>query len=139
MDQTVSAALYSAKRVHLGECGLPKIMIVDDDKTTVKLLRTLLELDGFDVSVSALGANVLQLAHETRPDIFLIDYHLSDTDGVHVIRALRADPTFATVPIIMASGLDVEDEARQAGATTFLVKPFEPDDLSRLFNTLIGY
>lgn len=113
-------------------------MIVDDDKTTVKLLRTLLELDGFDVSIAPLGAGVLAQALEVQPNLFLIDYHLSDMDGVEVIRTLRADPHFADAPIIMASGLDVEDEALKAGATMFLVKPFEPDALPTLFNQLIG-
>jgi DNA-binding response OmpR family regulator len=117
---------------------LAKVMIVDDDKTTVKLLRTLLELDGFDVSIVALGAEVLHQARKVRPDLFLIDFHLADIDGVEVINSLRADASFASSPIVMASGLDVETEALKAGATTFLVKPFEPDTLSVLFNQLIA-
>ena len=118
--------------------SLAKVMIVDDDKTTVKLLRTLLELDGFDVSIVPLGADVLHQARNVHPDIFLIDYHLTDTDGVEVISTLRGDPVFCNSPIVMASGLDVESEAMSAGATTFLVKPFEPDALSVLFNQLIA-
>jgi two-component system chemotaxis response regulator CheY len=125
--------------VHLNRrVAVAKVMIVDDDRTTVKLLRTLLELDGFDVSIVPLGSDVLQQARKERPDLFLIDYHLADIDGVEVIVSLRADPSFANSPIVMASGLDVETEARKAGATTFLVKPFEPDALSALFNQLIA-
>jgi DNA-binding response OmpR family regulator len=112
-------------------------MIVDDDRTTVRLLQTLLELDGFDVSVAPRGEDVLPLARTVRPDVFLMDYHLSDMNGVEVIRHLRADPTFARTPIVMVSGMDVEKEAIKAGATTFLVKPFEPDDLPGLFNRLM--
>lgn len=113
-------------------------MIVDDDRTTVKLLQTLLELDGFDVSVAGRGHDVVPLAENERPDIFLIDFHLSDIDGVYVIRDLRALPLFASTPIVMTSGLDVKDEAMAAGATTFVLKPFEPNDLSMLFNTLLA-
>lgn len=113
-------------------------MIVDDDRTTVKLLQTLLELDDFEVSAAPRGADVMPLAVKVQPQIFLIDYHLADMDGVEVIRALRESVDFATVPIVMTSGLDVEDEAMEAGASTFLIKPFEPTELPILFNRLIA-
>ena len=117
---------------------MAKVMIVDDDRTTVKLLQTLLELDGFEVAIAPRGADVLPMAHQTHPDIFLMDYHLTDMDGVDAIRQLRADEVFANTPIVMASGLDVQDEAMEAGATTFILKPFEPADLPGLFNSLIA-
>ena len=113
-------------------------MIVDDDRTTVKLLQTLLELDGYQVAVVGRGADVVPLAQQTAPDIFLMDYHLSDMDGVEVIRELRALSQFASTPIVMTSGLDVKDEALRAGANVFLVKPFEPDQLPSLFDALIA-
>jgi DNA-binding response OmpR family regulator len=117
---------------------LTKVMIVDDDRNTVKLLQTLLELDGFEISVAPRGMDVMPVAEQSMPDIFLMDYHLADMDGVDVIRQLRAHPTFAKTPIIMTSGLDVEDEALEAGANKFIVKPFEPGDLPGLFNSLIA-
>ncbi|RMF82059.1 MAG: response regulator [Chloroflexi bacterium] len=113
-------------------------MIVDDDRTTVKLLQTLLELEGFEVFVAGRGADVIPLAQDTMPDIFLMDYHLSDVDGVEIVRALRASDLFATTPIVVTSGLDVEDEVREAGATDFKLKPFEPEELSALFKDLIA-
>lgn len=112
-------------------------MLVDDDRTTVKLLQTLLELDGFDVNVAMRGADVLPLAEQNGPDLVFMDYHLSDMDGVTVLRSLRETPAFAALPIVMTSGLDVEEEAIAAGATTFILKPFEPDDLPVLFNRLL--
>jgi DNA-binding response OmpR family regulator len=120
---------------------LTKVMIVDDDRTTVKLLQTLLELDGYTVEVAPRGGDVLPIAEKFQPDIFLMDYHLSDMDGVEVLRDLRggaAGGVFVKTPIVMTSGLDVEDEVMAAGANAFLVKPFEPDDLPTLFNKLIA-
>lgn len=117
---------------------MTKIMLVDDDRTTVKLLQTLLELDGFEISVAGRGADVMGIALASTPQLFMIDYHLSDMDGVEVIRELRESPQFANTPIVMTSGLDVEDEALEAGANTFLVKPFEPEELPALFNDLIA-
>ena len=117
---------------------MPKVMIVDDDQTTVMLLQTLLELDGFDVTSVANGGDVVEAADKEKPDIFLMDYHLADMDGVEVLRDLRAGGPFANTPIVMASGLDVEDEVMKAGANAFLVKPFEPDELPKLFNKLLN-
>ncbi len=117
---------------------MPKVMIVDDDRNTVKLLQTLLELDGFVVVVAGRGADVMPIAEQAKPDIFLMDYHLADMDGVDVVRQLRLTDTFATIPIVMASGLDVEDEAKAAGVNFFMIKPFEPGDLAPLFNKLLG-
>ncbi len=116
---------------------MTRVMLVDDDRTTVKLLQTLLELDGFEVHVVGRGADVMPLAEKVNPHIFLMDYHLSDVDGVEILRDLRASTQFAKTPVIMTSGLDVEDEVMEAGASKFLVKPFEPDELPQLFNRLI--
>lgn len=115
-----------------------KVLIVDDDRNTVKLLQTLLELDGFDVATAPRGADVIPTAEQTNPDIFLMDYHLSDMDGVDVVRELRVHPTFSNTPIVMTSGLDVEDEVIEAGANKFIIKPFEPGDLPIIFNSLIA-
>jgi DNA-binding response OmpR family regulator len=119
---------------------LPKVMIVDDDLTTVKLVQMLLEMDGFEVSVSARGGDVIPLAVKVQPDLFLMDYHLADMDGVTILRDMRAGAAggaFVNTPVVVTSGLDVEDEVMEAGADAFLVKPFEPSDLGPLFNRLI--
>lgn len=117
---------------------MPRILIVDDDRTTVSLLQTLLEMDGFDVVTAVNGQMALQAADSTLPDVFLVDYHLSDMDGIELVGHLRSDSRFAQVPIVMASGLDKEDDALSAGANAFLIKPFEPDDLADLFFNLLG-
>jgi DNA-binding response OmpR family regulator len=113
-------------------------MIVDDDRTTVKLIQTLLELDGFEVSVAGRGMDVMPLATKVKPDVFLMDYHLSDMHGIDILRELRASAEFATTPVVVASGMDVSEEVLSAGANYFLTKPFEPDELTPLFNKLIG-
>lgn len=113
-------------------------MIVDDDTVTVSLLETLLELDGFTVLVARRGADVLPKMAEDKPDVMMIDYHLTDTEGVEVIKDVRAHPDFKDIPIVMASGMDMSTEAMAAGANEFLIKPFEPSELPELFNRLIS-
>jgi len=112
-------------------------MIVDNERATASLIQTLLELDGFEVSIVGRGAQVAERARQNPPDVFLLDYRLDDIEGTEVTRRLRAMPEFSHTPIILSSGLNVEDEAYAAGASLFLIKPFEPSELSGILNRLI--
>lgn len=116
---------------------MAKVMLVDDDRTTIKLIQTLLELDGFEVATAVSGGASLPLAESFHPDVVLLDYHLTDMTGIDVVRELRANG-FADLPIIITSGLDVSYETINAGANQFLLKPFEPDELPNLLRQLIG-
>ena len=117
---------------------MAKVMIIEDDQTTIRMLRILLEdVYGHNLQFSRTGADALTQAEANPPDLFLVDYRLLDTDGITLIRRIRTLPRFATTPIIMASGMDVEDQAIAAGATRFLIKPYEPDMLPTLLNELI--
>jgi DNA-binding response OmpR family regulator len=112
-------------------------MIVDDDHTMVSLLETLLKLEGFEVVVCPRGNEVLEKARAEEPDLFMMDYNLTDIDGVELVKRLRSDPDFGDKPIVIASGMNVEMEVERAGADAFLTKPFEPGKLAGLFTNLI--
>lgn len=108
---------------------MTRVMIVDDEVEMSRLLKMLLELEGFIVDTSLSGTLAMEKAMAEAPDVFMIDYHLQDMSGDTLIRQLRAIETFAHAPIIVASGRDVEPEVKRAGATEFMLKPFEPDAL----------
>ncbi|MBL8133470.1 MAG: response regulator [Anaerolineae bacterium] len=117
---------------------MAKVMIIEDDQTSIRLLRILLEeVYGYALVFARTGADALTQAPTNNPDLFLVDYRLSDTDGITLIRKLRGMPEFATTPIIMASGMDVEEQALAAGASRFLIKPYEPSALATLFQELM--
>lgn len=116
---------------------MPRVLIVDDDRTTVGLLETLLQLDGFEVASAPDSATASDKASQFNPDAFLIDYHLADCDGTEFVEALRADASFSQTPIIMASGLERETEALAAGANVFLPKPFDPLELIALLKGMV--
>jgi CheY-like chemotaxis protein len=116
---------------------MAKVMLVDDDRTTIKLLQTLLELDGFEVSTAVSGSASFQVAETFQPDVVLLDYHLTDMTGTDVVQHLRTNG-FEDLPIIITSGLDVSEQVLRAGANRFLLKPFEPDELPHLLRELIG-
>lgn len=111
-------------------------MIVDDDRSMTALLKTLLELDGYEAHIVGRGADVIPMAERVRPHAIILDYFLVDMQGVQVIHMLRSHNDFQSIPIIVASGMNVEHEVMEAGATVFLGKPYEPLDLSRLLDTL---
>lgn len=120
-----------------GESNLPKIMIVDDDANSTSLLKTLLEMDGFEVMIVLRGLEVIPKAEHFQPDVVIVDYHLNDISGIEVIHQLRGSKAFAHLPIVMASGRDVGKEARAAGADMFLVKPYDPGQLTDHLMTLL--
>lgn len=113
-------------------------MIVDDDRTTVQLLKTLLELDGFEVDLAGDAETAHQKAGEIAPDVFLVDYHLAEMDGTDFVRQLRETTRFGATPVIMTSGLNRTTEAMAAGANEFLIKPFDPGDLVAMLRKMLA-
>lgn len=109
-----------------------RILIVDDDRTMSTLLKTLLELDNFEVMTVIRGGDAMNRAAQFQPNAFIIDYNLHDMDGTDLVRELRSLPTFANALIIIASGMDKEQESLDSGANRFLLKPYDPDTLSKL-------
>jgi two-component system phosphate regulon response regulator PhoB len=104
-------------------------MIVDDEIEMSRLLKMLLELEGFSVETAPTGEGALAKLAVQTPHILMVDYHLHDMSGEELIRKLRAQEALANVPIVVVSGRDVEHEVLKTGATEFMLKPFEPDDL----------
>jgi DNA-binding response OmpR family regulator len=116
---------------------VPTVLIVDDDRTTVGLLKTLLELDGFSVEAVPDSATGCKVALNIVPDAFLVDFHLADSEGTDFVRWLRAQEPFGQTPVVMASGMEREDAAVSAGANHFLIKPFDPSDLVDVLKKLL--
>jgi DNA-binding response OmpR family regulator len=117
---------------------MPKLMLVEDDRTMLSLLTTLLEMQGYQI-VTALGKEaVLQAARRERPDLVLMDVFLAEGDGVELLSALRGEDDLAQVKVIMTSGMDLEDRVREAGADGFLLKPYTPEQLIRMIETNLG-
>ncbi len=113
-------------------------MIVDDDRTITGLLQMLLELDGFSVNVVARGDRVIPEAQTCKPDVILMDVHLADADGLELLRLLRQDEALKNLPVIMTSGMDLEEQCQAAGADHFLLKPYPPDQLAQLLQRVLA-
>lgn len=115
---------------------MSKILIVDDDKATATLLRTLFEIEGLEVAICSRADEVVRDARKENPDLVLMDVHLAEVDSLGVLRTMKADPTLKSIPVVMVSGMDRSDEFLREGATEFVLKPFRPN---KLLEILKGY
>ena len=107
----------------------PLILIADDDGISRKLLRRLLEQDGYAVRAAANGVEALELFAEEDFDIVLLDIVMPGLDGISVLERLKATPGADHVPVIMISAVDeTESVVRciEIGADDYLPKPFNP-------------
>ena len=116
---------------------MPHVLIVDDDRTTVRLLTLLLEMDGYQVSQSPNPEIALKMGRMKRVDAFVVDCHLVGYDGLDMLRAIRGDADLADKLVIMTSGRDLARESKAAGADLFLLKPFSPSELSNRLSELL--
>ena len=116
---------------------MARLLVVDDDIAMTKLLKTLLEMDGFEVVTAVRGSDAQRLAAANPPDLFLLDFHLPDMEGVELIHLLRDIPQCSQTPILVVSGRYVEPEVIAAGATAFMIKPYDTGELSSLMRQLI--
>ncbi|MDX9992566.1 MAG: response regulator [Anaerolineales bacterium] len=108
---------------------MPKIMLAEDDPTMLKLLKTLMHLEGFESVSLDPDENVLAAVAREAPDVLLLDVHLSQGNGLDFLRQMRADARFDNLIVLMASGMSLREECLAAGANQFLLKPFMPDVL----------
>jgi two-component system KDP operon response regulator KdpE len=106
-----------------------KVLVVDDERQISRALRTSLGANGYDVEISATGAEALELAATWVPDCLILDLGLPDLDGIEVIRRLR---TWTDVPVIVLSVRDARSDkirALDAGADDYVNKPFAMEEL----------
>ncbi len=110
---------------------MTKLMLLEDDTSMRSLLKTLLEMEGYQVfSNERVDENVLlEEMRQAQPDVLIMDIRLGQTNGLELLKQIRQEPQFQSLPVLMTSGQDVAFESMRAGATAFLLKPFMPDEL----------
>lgn len=109
-----------------------RILIVDDEKDIIELVRYNLEKEGFLVKGAMDGESGLGIALQEQPDIILIDLMLPGIDGLEVCRSLRADGRTSSIPVIMLTAKSAETDrvlGLELGADDYITKPFSPREL----------
>ena len=118
-----------------------RIMAVDDSRTMREMVVFTLKQAGYDVAAADDGDTALAALKTMPVDLIITDLNMPKMDGVTLIRTLRADPKWRTTPILM---LTTESDAtkkaagRAAGATGWIVKPFDPEKLIDVVRRVAG-
>lgn len=109
-----------------------RVLVVDDDRDVVRLMRAYLERAGYEVLVAYDGETAVHNLRREKPDLLLLDLMLPDRDGWDITRIVRADPTLAHIPIIMLTArVDVNDRivGLEIGADDYVIKPYDPREV----------
>jgi two-component system chemotaxis response regulator CheY len=117
------------------------ILTVDDSPSLRMAIRIALTNAGYAVAEAGDGVEGLAKAASAKFDMIVTDLNMPNMDGLTMIRELRKQPAQAGVPIIFLtteSDAGIKAQARAAGATGWLVKPFVPDDLVRICRKVLG-
>jgi DNA-binding response OmpR family regulator len=121
---------------------MPKnIVVIEDNKTNIKLIRYQLEAAGFDIKVEETGNAGLKTIRNQKPDMIILDIGLPDIDGFEVCKTLRNDATTKDYPIIMltAKGDDRDKiEGLSLGADDYITKPYNAEELILRINNLLN-
>src|SRR4030042_6559704 len=118
-----------------------KILVVDDDLDTLKLVGMMLQRQGYTIVAAINGAQALSKVPAEKPDLILLDVMMPDIDGFEVCRRLRSDAAYASIPILMFTAkTQVDDKVQgfESGADDYLPKPTHPAELLAHVKALLG-
>lgn len=111
---------------------MPKVLIVEDDPQIARIVQIKLKNNGFDVHLATDGGAGLEAVKAWQPDLVLLDVMMPVMDGYQVLRAIRAEPSLAELPVIMLTAKGQERDivsGFKGGATDYIVKPFSPAEV----------
>lgn len=120
---------------------MASILAVDDSASMRQMVAFTLKSAGHSVTEASDGNEALTLAKSAQFDLVLSDVNMPNMDGLSLARELRSLPNFKFTPILMLtteSGMDKKTEGKAAGATGWIVKPFNPDQLLATIKKVMG-
>lgn len=120
---------------------MTSILAVDDSPSMRQMVTFTLKSAGFDVTEAEDGAQALEKAKAGSFNLVLADVNMPNMDGISLVRELRQLPEYKFTPLLILtteSGQDKKAEGKQAGATGWLVKPFNPEQLVATVQKVLG-
>ena len=117
-----------------------KILVIEDDEVARELMRTVLERNGYEVSVAENGVEGYDTAVFLRPDLIVTDIRMPGADGIHVVRRVRDTPSLERIPILVTTAFGDGNAtfSLQQGATAYEPKPLDPQSFLATINRLLG-
>ena len=132
MGTQLPAASWLDEPIDLPE-PRPRVLVADDDPSLVRLLRELLEMDGYDVECAYDGQQAIHLARCFHYDLIILDINMPMTNGYRVLEYLRTHPDTTKVPVIIVTGepsRDVYPKVAGDPRAAYIKKPLEIESLS---------
>ena len=120
---------------------MPSILAVDDSASMRQMVIFTLKGAGYDVTEAKDGQEALGLAQQKKYDLVLSDVNMPNMNGIELVNALRELADYKFVPVLMLtteSTGDMKMQGKQAGATGWIVKPFNPDQLLGTIRRVLG-
>jgi CheY-like chemotaxis protein len=119
---------------------MPRVLLVDSNEMNGDMLSRRLERQGYSVQIATNGAECLEMAHRTRPDLILMEMSLPDVDGWEATRRLKADPQMRGTPILAVTAHAMSEDrckAMAAGCDEYDTKPVELPRLLQKMEALL--
>lgn len=120
---------------------MTRILAVDDSASMRQMVAFALQGAGFEVTEAEDGQAALDIAQNEQFDAVVADVNMPRMDGITLIRSLRGLDSYKFTPLLMLTteaGMDKKQEGKAAGATGWIVKPFEPDQLVGTLQRVLG-
>lgn len=117
------------------------VVAVDDSRTMREMIRFTLNQAGFEIHLAEDGLHGLEVLEEQSPDVIITDINMPNLDGFGFIDAVRKREDTGAIPILVLtteSSAELKSRARAAGATGWIVKPFDPDKLIGAIQKVAG-
>ena len=109
-----------------------KILIIEDDLTTCTLLKTTLDLEGYQTTFvhNIENDDVLSLLNDEKPEILILDFYLGSQETLKHLTIIRNAPDWQDLPVLMTSAIDHSQACLDAGANSFILKPFNWEEIT---------
>lgn len=117
------------------------ILIVEDNLDNYELVRTILEIAGYDAFLAVNGRDGVNAARKQKPDLILMDMALPEMDGWDATEAIRKDPTIKDIPLIALTVHTLPRERKRAldaGADAYISKPFATEKLLGVIESILA-
>lgn len=115
-----------------------KVVVAEDTEVLSRLIRNSLAPLALQLVEAYDGAEALEKIKSVRPDLVIMDMDMPKMSGAEVTRAVRALPAFSKLPILVLTALGSEADARAAGCTDFMNKPYSPAELRSKVRSMLG-
>ncbi len=138
---TLTFTSFYFEQLNIMEKTMASILAVDDSASMRKMVTFTLKSAGYDVEEAVDGVDALEKAQSKQFDCIITDVNMPNKDGITLIKDLRAIANYKFTPMLTLtteSGMEKKMEGKAAGATGWIVKPFDPDQLLKTLKKVLG-